>query len=774
MMDPALDRWPRLRSLAELTLLVLPTAAVLALGGPSRVLYFNALSTHDGFQYFGVSLDPLGTTPYCGQTFRYSRVLFPAAVFAAAAVVSAALRLAGLGDWLHERFVFAGLDLPHYVLVHALVYHGVLLLVSWVSLRHLAGFLGSRRTAVLLVGVLLQPVLFRGLLAPLDLLLVTLGLRAIQRWCEAVPAWRTAAALAGLLALALLTREVFLLFVPVLLGCHVAAHGRRHLGKVGVAVLLGLLGPILWYGVVSAVRGVNLFAEVLGFIRADSTLLPFTAFPPFLLAGGVHGTILAVAVVYTIAALVRVIRGEWQQLRAHRRLSAGGLWSVGVLLIFFKASPPLLDSVGQYGRLLVLAPIVLQDFATIVTFLAARLGRAFDVGLVAAAAVFLGLLVYYQHALYPAHLAGLERESGFLESGWLSKIDGATPWLYRVSGGAAAAQQAPAVLARQPQRAEEVVDERQRRGDAQGRPVGDRRRQRQAEGVAQAVAQPLPRPQVKQGVAEARRPVVAVAERLPAHLGQQGRDRRRGPRPPHQLVRHRRCEEFVGQQQPQQQDALAADEARLVADGRPVHSRLRAEQLGHVADPAQARPAVLGRVGAQHQQQVFRGQGVYRPAAERHRPPPRPEPFQVQREVEVARGDPGVQLDHAGPVVLHERHLADGGEVGVLLAGGQRQPRAVALPREQFPGLRQVGRRQQQVEIDELTQGEVAVSLGRQGRAFERQGAHRVGGEQVEQPQQFAGEQEVAAGVVVKPAAQPVEDGRGDGLRGDAAEVPVQ
>jgi hypothetical protein len=427
-LDPAPDRT---RSLAELVLLLLPTAAVLALGGPSRVLYFNALSTHDGFQYFGVSLDPLGTTPYCGQTFRYSRVLFPAAVFAAAAVVSAALRLVGLGDWLNERFVFAGLDLPHYVLVHAFVYHGVLLLVSWVSLRHLAGFLGSRRAAVLLVGVLLQPVLFRGLLAPLDLLLVTLGLRAIQRWSEVVPAWRTTAALVGLLGLALLTREVFLLFVPVLLGCHAAAHGRRHLGKVGGAVLTGLLGPILWYVVVSAVRGVNLFAEVLGFIRADSTTLPFAAFPPFLLAGGVHGAILAVTAVYVIVALARVIRGEWQQLRVRRRLSAGGLWSVGVLLIFLRASPPLLDSVGQYGRLLVLAPVVLQDFATIVTRPAARLGRAFDAGLVLVAASLLGLLVYYQHERYPAHLAEIERSTGFLEAGWVSRIDGAAPWPYR-------------------------------------------------------------------------------------------------------------------------------------------------------------------------------------------------------------------------------------------------------------------------------------------------------------------------------------------------------
>jgi hypothetical protein len=421
----------RLGAFAELLLLLLPTAALIVLGGPTRVLYFNALSTHDGVEYFGVSLDPLGTTPYCGQPFRYSRMVFPATVFAVAATVSAVLRLVGLGGWLHQRFAFAGLDLPYFVLVHAYVYHGCLVIVSWLSARRLAGFLGSRRAAVVLVGVLLQPVLLKGLLAPLDLLIVVLGLMAIRKWVEAAPTWRTAAATAGVLALALLTREVFWYFVPVLLGCHAAAHGVRHWGKVGAAVLLALLGPALWFAAVGAAQGVNLLAEVGGFIEGNSTAWPFEAFGPVLLAGGVQGVVLASATGYAVVALARVAYGEWRRYRECRRLGGEGLWSLGVLLTFLRAGPLLLDTPGNYGRLLLLAPVALRDFTTVLTFLSARFGRRFDAALAAACAGFLGLVVYYHHARYPAHFDEVSRQTHFLEAGWLSRIDRSPPWIYR-------------------------------------------------------------------------------------------------------------------------------------------------------------------------------------------------------------------------------------------------------------------------------------------------------------------------------------------------------
>jgi hypothetical protein len=417
--------------ISDAGLLLLPTAVLIVLGGPYQVLYCNGLSTHDGIQYFGVSLDPLGTTPYCPQPFRYSRMLFPTVVFAAAAVPAAAFRLIGREDWLHQRFVVDGFELPRYVLLHAYVYHGSLLIVSWLAVPPLAGFLGSRRAAVLLVGVLLQPVLFKGLLAPLDLLLVILCLRAIRTWGELLPTWRRTAATAGLLAVALLNREVFLLFVPVLVACHITAHGRRHLAKIAVAVALGLLLPCLWYVLVSCVQGANLFTEVIGFIRLNSTVLPFGAFPPFLLAGVVQGPILAVAAVYATTALVRAVLGEWKLLRERQRLSANGLWSVGVLVAILKAGPLILDTIGNFGRLLLLAPIVLQDFTTVLDYLTVRFGWRFKVALVVLGASFLGFLLYSQYALYPTHLAHVNQATNFLESSWLSKIDETVPWLYR-------------------------------------------------------------------------------------------------------------------------------------------------------------------------------------------------------------------------------------------------------------------------------------------------------------------------------------------------------
>jgi hypothetical protein len=49
-----------------------------------------------------------------------------------------------------------------------------------------------------------------------------------------------------------------------------------------------------------------------------------------------------------------------------------------------------------------------------------------------------------------------------------------------------------------------------------------------------------------------------------------------------------------------------------------------------------------------------------------------------------------------------------------------------------------------------------------------------VRGEQAQQPEQLAGQQQVAAGVVVKPPAEKVARGRGHGARRHAVEVPVQ
>src|SRR5262249_38412251 len=158
--------------------------------------------------------------------------------------------------------------------------------------------------------------------------------------------------------------------------------GRRHLAKIAVAVALGLLLPCLWYVLVRCVQGVNLFAEVVGFIRLNSTFLPFGAFPPFLLAGGVQGLILAAAAAYAPTALVRAFLGEWKLLRQRRRLSANGLWSIGVLVTFLRSGPLILDTIGNYGRLLLLAPVVLQDFAAVYDYLTARFGRRFEAAVV--------------------------------------------------------------------------------------------------------------------------------------------------------------------------------------------------------------------------------------------------------------------------------------------------------------------------------------------------------------------------------------------------------
>ena len=66
---------------AVILILVLPTIIVILKFGPFEVLRFNALSAHDGMRYFEVSLDPVGTTQFCPEPVRYSRILFPSLYF---------------------------------------------------------------------------------------------------------------------------------------------------------------------------------------------------------------------------------------------------------------------------------------------------------------------------------------------------------------------------------------------------------------------------------------------------------------------------------------------------------------------------------------------------------------------------------------------------------------------------------------------------------------------------------------------------------------------
>jgi hypothetical protein len=413
-----------LRELATLGLFLLPTALMLVLGGPSEMLHFNGLSTHDGIRYFEVSLDPLGAHRYCPERFRYSRALFPATVFLTSNALACGLRGVGLGDWLNDTFRLDGHELPNVVLLHACVYHFLLVLVSWLALRLVSRFLRSWPVAVLLMAVLLQVVLFKGLLTPLDIALATLCVRAIRSWTHGPgPTWGRALALSRLFSAALLDREVFLLLLPILAACHFARHGRRHSARLAAVLGLGLLAPVAWYLAVSLAQGESLPAAVVGWVGDNSSGWPL-AHHLRCFGGPSDGHALALLpfTVYAVFAAVRLGWKEWHSYREGRGLSAERLWSLAVLLLFLRASPLLLDTTFNYGRLLLLAPALLRDATRVYVRLDARWGRAFRAGLGGLATAALLVLLWYQATMYPDHLVERDRRTGFLAESWLGQM----------------------------------------------------------------------------------------------------------------------------------------------------------------------------------------------------------------------------------------------------------------------------------------------------------------------------------------------------------------
>jgi hypothetical protein len=415
-------------AVALAAVVALPSALLIATEGPYKVLHFNGLSTHDGIQYFAVSLDPLGRTPYCSQGFRYSRMLFPSAVYLVSTGCTRGLRALGCADWLDDTFWFEGYVFPHSILIQSYVYHGCLLACTWWCGRTLGRQLGSCFLPFGVVGAGLQAFVLKGLPTPLDVLLTAVTVRAIQRWSDA-PAltWRRACGTGGLLAARLLNREAFLVAVAVLVACHRPSRGGRGFVKLGAALALGLVPPAVWYGTVGAVQRVNLYGRVFAFINADAKPVPLQGVVTSVAAGGWAAAALAGVAAYVALASARVGSAEVQRLRAGLPPSAAGLWSLVIFVTFFQAAAPLLATPFEYSRLLLLAPAVWADGQAVYYNLAQRLGRAGPpVAAVLAAGLMIALFSYFGPR-YHDHLAAVQRRTLFLDRSWVVWFQGPAP-----------------------------------------------------------------------------------------------------------------------------------------------------------------------------------------------------------------------------------------------------------------------------------------------------------------------------------------------------------
>src|SRR5579884_3643269 len=114
---------------------------------------------------------------------------------------------------------------------------------------------------------------------------------------------------------------------------------------------------------------------------------------------------------------------------------------------------------------------------------------------------------------------------------------------------------------------------------------------------------------------------------------------------------------------------------------------------------------MLGAVGRQHKQQIFRRQNAHYLALQGKQLGSTPEFFQVEWKEEVMRHHSAVQFDQTGIPLVVERHLTERPKIVRLASRGQVQAGPVTFREEKLLSGRQILGSEQQVEVVELTQG---------------------------------------------------------------------
>jgi hypothetical protein len=133
-------------------------------------------------------------------------------------------------------------------------------------------------------------------------------------------------------------------------------------------------------------------------------------------------------------------------------------------------------------------------------------------------------------------------------------------------------------------------------------------------------------------------------------------------------------------------------------------------------------------MGAEDEKKILDGEGGYVPAGDGDLTEPLPELIRVKREMIVTRGKPNVKLDEDARAA-DQGQLADRLNVGGLLVRGHEGAGMGSPRRQEMPGAREVAVREEQVDVGELAQSEVAVGEDSQRRALVGDGLDSVGAE---------------------------------------------
>ena len=133
-----------------------------------------------------------------------------------------------------------------------------------------------------------------------------------------------------------------------------------------------------------------------------------------------------------------------------------------------------------------------------------------------------------------------------------------------------------------------------------------------------------------------------------------------------------------------------------------------------------------------------------------------------------------MQLDQQHIAVANERKLADGPQMHRFLPRGKWKLRAEPLSDKQLSRSTDVLVTKQKVQITELAKGKVSLREHGQGRPLVRHRNNTVRIQHIEEPNQFAGQEQIPDGILVKIVAKLAEDRLGNNAGAKCVQLPVE
>jgi hypothetical protein len=170
------------------------------------------------------------------------------------------------------------------------------------------------------------------------------------------------------------------------------------------------------------------------------------------------------------------------------------------------------------------------------------------------------------------------------------------------------------------------------------------------------------------------------------------------------------------------------------------------DDLGYIADPSQSFPTVLATVHTQEKKQILQRKIGYYGPRQRYGFTAPPQAIGLKREREKWPYNAPLKVHPYAAIITH-KNIVLRVKRSLVLWGRSVNGRPITYRGESSFGPRHLTFGHQDIQIAERPEREVAVSRGGEDGPFNGNCVDAMRGEQIQDPQQFSGQKEVALSI---------------------------